>query len=122
MSKSLGNLTLVGDLLKDYSPDAIRITLLRHHYRHPWECFAADLQASTEAVELFQRVRTIVGKDLQGEDHMLRNRFKVAMDGDFDTPEAILLLKEAAEKVVATHDVSTGAEILRLTPILGLHA
>ena len=120
MSKSLGNLTLVGDLLKDYAPDTIRVVLLRHHYRHPWECFAEDLQSATETVELFQRVRNIVGKNLQGEDHMLRDRFKVAMDDDLDTPEALLLLKEAAEKVVATHDANIGAEILRLTPILGL--
>ncbi len=120
MSKSLGNLTLVGDLLKDYAPDTIRVALLKHHYRHPWECFAEDLQSATETVELFQRVRNIVGKNLQGEDHMLRDRFKVAMDDDLDTPEALLLLKEAAEKVVATHDANIGAEILRLTPILGL--
>lgn len=39
MSKSLGNLTLVSNLLKDYSADAIRIVLLSHHYRYPWECF-----------------------------------------------------------------------------------
>ncbi|TMC64982.1 MAG: cysteine--tRNA ligase, partial [Chloroflexota bacterium] len=39
MSKSLGNLTLVSDLLKEHSADAIRITLLNHHYRYPWECF-----------------------------------------------------------------------------------
>src|SRR6266581_2455654 len=47
MSKSLGNLTLVSDLLKEYSADAIRLTLLSHHYRHPWECFSEDLHSAT---------------------------------------------------------------------------
>ncbi|MBA2363175.1 MAG: cysteine--tRNA ligase, partial [Chloroflexia bacterium] len=37
MSKSLGNLVLVGDLLEQYSPDAIRLALLSHHYRESWE-------------------------------------------------------------------------------------
>ena len=37
MSKSLGNLVLVSDLLKKYSPNAIRWMLLSHHYRQVWE-------------------------------------------------------------------------------------
>ena len=33
MSKSLGNLVFVGDLLKDWEPSAVRLALLDHHYR-----------------------------------------------------------------------------------------
>jgi len=120
MSKSLGNLTLVSDLLKDYSPDAIRISLLNHHYRYPWECFSDDLQVATETVELFQQVRKIVGDQVNGEDCMLHDRFKAAMDNDLNTPQALLLLRQAAETVVTNHDTNTGAEILRLTKVLGL--
>src|SRR5260370_8152741 len=120
MSKSLGNLTLVSDLLKDYSPDAIRISLLSHHYRYPWECFPDDLQVATETVELFQQVRRIVGNQVNGEDCMLHDRFKAAMDNDLNTPQALLLLRQAAETVVANHDTNTGAEVLRLTNVLGL--
>ncbi|MGQ9683036.1 MAG: class I tRNA ligase family protein, partial [Anaerolineae bacterium] len=36
MSKSLGNLILVGDLLQRYDPDALRLYLASHHYRQPW--------------------------------------------------------------------------------------
>jgi len=120
MSKSLGNLTLVGDLLKTYSPDTIRVVLLSHHYRHPWECFREDMQSANQAVELFQSVRNFVGKDSQGQDAMLHDRFKVAMDDDLDTPEALLLLREAAEKAIASRDANIGAEVLRLTRVLGL--
>src|SRR4051812_28118213 len=55
MSKSLGNLTLVSDLLKKYSANAIRVTLLNHHYRYPWECFSADLEVATETVAHFRQ-------------------------------------------------------------------
>jgi len=120
MSKSLGNLTLVSNLLKDYSPHAIRIMLQNHHYRYPWECFPADLQHATETVALFQQVRTMVGKQINGEDTMLRDQFKAAMDNDLNTPQALLLLREAAETVVAGDDIHTAAEILRLTKVLGL--
>ncbi|MFL5627316.1 MAG: cysteine--tRNA ligase [Ktedonobacteraceae bacterium] len=120
MSKSLGNLTLVSNLLKDYSADAIRVVLQEHHYRYPWECFADDLQAATETVALFQQVCGIVGSATNGEDTLLRDRFKAAMDNDLNTPQALLLLRQAAETVVANHDLNTGIEILKLTRVLGL--
>jgi cysteinyl-tRNA synthetase len=120
MSKSLGNLTLVSDLLKDYSPDAIRVALLNHHYRYPWECYSADMQVATEIVELFKQARSLVGEHPQGEDKILRDRFHAAMENDLNTPEALLLLRQAAEAVAANHDGNTGAEILRLARVLGL--
>ena len=120
MSKSLGNLTLVSDLLKDYSANAIRVTLLNHHYRYPWECFPADLEAATETVAHFQQVQKLVGERVDGEDMLLRDRFRAAMENDLNTPEAILLLRQAAETVIANHDLNTGAEIVRLVKVLGL--
>jgi cysteinyl-tRNA synthetase len=120
MSKSLGNLTLVSDLLKDYSANAIRVALLNHHYRFPWECFPEDLEVATETVGLFEQVRTLVGERVDGTDSLLRGRFVATMDNDLNTPEALLLLRQAAETVVVNHDVNTGAEILRLAGVLGL--
>ena len=46
MSKSLGNLVLVRDLLSSYSGDAIRLYLVRHHYRRELEFREADLEAA----------------------------------------------------------------------------
>jgi cysteinyl-tRNA synthetase len=120
MSKSLGNLTLVSDLLKDYSANAIRVALLNHHYRFPWECFPEDLEVATETVGLFEQVRTLVGERVDGTDSLLHGRFVATMDNDLNTPEALLLLRQAAETVVVNHDVNTGAEILRLAGVLGL--
>jgi cysteinyl-tRNA synthetase len=120
MSKSLGNLTLVSNLLKDYSPDAIRVTLLNHLYRCPWECFPEDLQVATETVAHFCQVRALVGEQTEGQDAVLSGRFHAAMKNDLNTPEALLLLHQAAETTLATHDLNTGAEVLRLTRVLGL--
>jgi cysteinyl-tRNA synthetase len=120
MSKSLGNLTLVSDLLQNYSANAIRVTLLNHHYRYPWECFPEDLQVATETVELFQRVRALVGERVDGADSLLHDRFMAAMENDLNTPQALFLLRQAAEAVVANHDLNTGAEIVRLVRVLGL--
>jgi cysteinyl-tRNA synthetase len=120
MSKSLGNLTLVSDLLEEYSADAIRVTLLNHHYRYPWECFPEDLQVATETVGLFGQVRTLVGARVDGTNSLLHGLFLAAMENDMNTPQALLLLRQAAELVVVNCDVNTGAEILRLVRVLGL--
>ena len=37
MSKSLGNLVFISDLLKEWDTRAIRLVLLADHYRHDWE-------------------------------------------------------------------------------------
>ncbi len=120
MSKSLGNLTLVSDLLKDYSANAIRVTLLNHHYRYPWECFSEDLQVATETVGLFEQVRTLVGNRVDGTDSLLHGLFVAAMENDLNTPQALLLLRQASDTVIVNDNVNTGAEILRLVRVLGL--
>ena len=133
MSKSLGNLTLVSNLLKDYTPDAIRILLQSHHYRYPWECFPEDLKLAAYTAERFERVRTLVnahevqhqsdeeaGEELTVEAQMLHDRFRAYMDNDMDTPEVILMLRHAAEDVIKEQDVNLGRELLLLTTVLGL--
>ena len=119
MSKSLGNLTLVADLLKNYPPDAIRLVLLNHHYRKSWEMAPSDLQAAHALVERFQYVRSIAGHKAQGEHLALREQFQALMENDLNTPGAIALLKQAAETVSANHDVDVASEILRLAGVLG---
>ncbi len=122
MSKSLGNLTLVSNLLKDYTADAIRIVLLSHHYRYPWECFPEDLHIAAEQADVLQQLRKQIGNELHGEHAMLRNRFVAAMDADLNTPEAVLLLRHAAKDALKNLDINLGSEVLRLTQVLGLRA
>src|SRR6266496_2807217 len=44
MSKSLGNLVFIRDLLVRHRPDAIRRSLLRHHYGEDWTFREEDLE------------------------------------------------------------------------------
>lgn len=126
MSKSLGNLTLVSNLLKEYTADAIRIVLQSHHYRYPWECFPEELKIAADTANTLQQLRVLIGTDLSNEStedtHMLHDRFVCVMDNDLNTPEAVLMLRKAAQTALEEHDVKLGSWVLRLTKVLGLCA
>ena len=59
MSKSLGNMVFVGELLKRYSADALRLHLLSHPYRRSWD-HPQDAPVPTEelAAKLAKRSAT----------------------------------------------------------------
>jgi len=58
MSKSLGNLVMVRDLLGRWSPDALRLYLADHHYRSSWSYSEADLRAAQARAD---RLRAAAG-------------------------------------------------------------
>ncbi|GHJ60176.1 L-cysteine:1D-myo-inositol 2-amino-2-deoxy-alpha-D-glucopyranoside ligase [Nocardioides sp. OK12] len=60
MSKSKGNLVFVSALRHaDVDPMAIRLTLLRHHYRADWEWTDADLLASVDMLATWRRALSL---------------------------------------------------------------
>ena len=60
MSKSKGNLVFVSALRHaDVDPMAIRLTLLRHHYRSDWEWTDADLLASVDMLTTWRRALSL---------------------------------------------------------------
>ncbi|MFM8594856.1 MAG: cysteine--tRNA ligase, partial [Chloroflexota bacterium] len=88
MSKSLGNLVRVGDVLKDYHPDSLRLYLLSNHYRTPWE-YVDD--AIDEWADVARDLREAVDFPAYGTEEELdvsveRKRFLQAMDDDLNTP------------------------------------
>src|SRR6185369_10243125 len=54
MSKSLGNLVMVSDLLKKYSANTIRYMLLSHHYREPWEFEEKEMEKAESAMQALE--------------------------------------------------------------------
>ncbi|HEY4844133.1 MAG TPA: cysteine--tRNA ligase [Candidatus Dormibacteraeota bacterium] len=91
MSKSLRNLVLVRDLLRRYDADSIRVLLLRHHYREPWEYTEGQLE---DAAAWTKRLREAVSRvDNGGADSALAVR--TALENDLDTAGALRVLEEA---------------------------
>lgn len=124
MSKSLGNLVYVKDLLRTYSPDAVRLTLLQHHYREPWEFYDADLPKNQEIADVIRQDRPT---ELPGAERLdpapYKARFLAAMDDDLDTGTAELALRDLALAIRDANNVDTvdaHATLHELGDILGL--
>ena len=124
MSKSLGNLVYVRDLLEEYSGDAIRMSLLAHHYREPWEFFDAEMPlhaANAAALAAAAHEQSGSGDVLNMDEY--KTRFLAAMDNDLDTPTAVIVLNEMADEVLgaAGMDIRNAQATLKeLAGLVGL--
>ena len=120
ISKSLGNLIMVQDLLKQYSPDTLRLFLAGHHYRRVWEYHAAELaEAGQRAQSLRAAVthRTRPGSPAFLDPKPRQRVFMRAMRRDLDTPAALTAMSglagDVSEAVRAGQDVQAAQETLR---------
>jgi L-cysteine:1D-myo-inositol 2-amino-2-deoxy-alpha-D-glucopyranoside ligase len=107
MSKSLGNLVFISDLLKSYDPRAIRLGILTHHYREPWEWDERIMPSAAGCLEAWS-AGSGTDEDIGGGDVVLA-RVRVALDADLDTPAAILAIDEGAAR---GRDVRAAAGLL----------
>jgi L-cysteine:1D-myo-inositol 2-amino-2-deoxy-alpha-D-glucopyranoside ligase len=126
MSKSLGNLIFVRDVLRTQSADALRLYLLSHHYREPFEYLEGGPAEFELLVDLLRRavmLRGGEGKPLDLGD--LQSRFLAAVGDDLNTPAASDILREMAAALVAAaergQEIETARKQLREAgSILGL--
>jgi L-cysteine:1D-myo-inositol 2-amino-2-deoxy-alpha-D-glucopyranoside ligase len=128
MSKSLGNMVFVHDLLEEHRPEAIRLYLSGVRYRDVLEWDPAALEAAGQLVAHLETAATAkphhAGADAL-DSEPFRQRFVAAMADDLDTPRAIGVLRELADTILAAanagHQVQAAQTDLRaLTGVLGI--
>jgi L-cysteine:1D-myo-inositol 2-amino-2-deoxy-alpha-D-glucopyranoside ligase len=118
MSKSLGNLVFVSDLLKVADPRAIRLALLRHHYRHGFEWFDTDLE---EGTALLHRLLAAGERPTGPDPGPYAARIRAAIDDDLDTPRALDALDDLASAILSGGDDPSAHEVLcELGQLLGI--
>ncbi|MCL4364992.1 cysteine--tRNA ligase [Candidatus Marsarchaeota archaeon] len=115
MSKSLGNLVLVSDLLKRYSPNAIRWMLLSHKYRLTWEYTADEMNDAKIRMDKIER--HIKRLDAKNNDHNAINKkamadFSLAMNDDMDIPAALRIIELLDNEGNESHTVRYMMSIL----------
>jgi L-cysteine:1D-myo-inositol 2-amino-2-deoxy-alpha-D-glucopyranoside ligase len=118
MSKSLGNLVFVSDLLKTADPRAIRLALTRHHYRHGFEWYDTDLD---EGTALLHRLLAAAERDSGPDPRPFAERVRNAIDDDLDTPRALDALDDFASAILTGGDDPASRTTLReLGRLLGI--
>jgi L-cysteine:1D-myo-inositol 2-amino-2-deoxy-alpha-D-glucopyranoside ligase len=126
MSKSLGNLVLVRDALRDASADAIRLYLFSNHYRTPWVYEDAALErwarVADDLIEAAEFPAYGIADELDVDTY--RDRFFNALEDDLNTPIAIEALQEIATAILESpeeDDIRYAQRTLReLGDIIGL--
>jgi cysteinyl-tRNA synthetase len=131
MSKSLGNYVSLTDLLTQVDPRAYRLLVLRAKYRTQIEVTPETLADATESIarlDNFARKAGLEQVPPAPPAERVVDRFRQAMDDDFNTPGALAAIFDAVREgnaAMAAGDLATAAPlvaaVLELTGALGLN-
>ena len=152
MSKSLGNFFTIRDILKSYDAEVVRFFVLTAHYRSPIDFSDQNLEESRLGLTRFYEALAQLDKALAKADKavpqgeipatlaetvarltQLEERFRTAMDDDFNTALAIGHMFDAVRainRILAEENILQGRlqeildqgrdDLLRLGEVLGL--
>ena len=127
MSKSLNNFFTIRDVLGYYDPETVRYFLLSAHYRSQLNYTEENLKQARTALERFYTALRGTDKDAAVVvNEEFANRFRDAMDDDFNTPEAYSVLFDMARELnrLKQEDMTAAnglaAQLRQLAGVLGL--
>ncbi len=127
MSKSLNNFFTVREILKLYKGEEIRYFVLASQYRSPLNYSDQLLDnARTALSRLYNTLRGLDVPESFAEEDPAVEKFKQAMDDDFNTPEALAVLFDLANQVNRLREkdnsaaLQKAAVLKKLANVLGL--
>jgi len=124
MSKSVGNIERVHDLLQRHPPEALRHALLSAHYRQPLDWTPALVEQSVRTLDRLYGTLRDLGDVDAGAEPPVPAAIDAALDDDLNTPAALAeIARIAAEARKATAPAERArlkAELLGAGRALGL--
>jgi len=109
MSKSLGNIEKIHDLVRAHPPEALRYALLSAHYRQPLEWSDDLIESSVRTLDrlygtlrdsdVFRALGVLRGHgDPEPQDAAMPGEIEEALDDDLNTPKALAALASIASR------------------------
>jgi len=122
MSKSLGNFFTIREVLKKYKAEVVRFFILRAQYRSPLNYSDKHLDDANQALtRLYTALKNVPPIDVSIDwQTPYAQRFKQAMDDDFNTPEAFAVLFDLANDVNRSKSAEISGRLKALGNLLGL--
>jgi cysteinyl-tRNA synthetase len=135
MSKSLGNIKDLDEVITEFGADAIRVFILSSHYRSPLTYSEEALEASGVGAQRLREAAFLAGvasaspgslsEAINDAGADARARFEEAMDDDLNTSRAIAVLFDLTRQINRARDAgapfaSTQATLRELAGVLGL--
>lgn len=124
MSKSLNNFFTIRDVLKEYDAETVRYFLISAQYRSALNYSQENLDSARTALSrLYTALKNVkVAAPQGGEEYV--ERFKAAMDDDFNTPAALAVLFDLAKAINTAKDEveasGLAGRLVELGGILGI--
>lgn len=97
MSKSLGNLVFIGELLKENDPGVVRLSILSNHYRDHWEWDESLLKTADDRLQLWRSA---------GLGDAVVDEVREALRNDLNTKAAIETIDRAAKGGLGVSDAA----------------
>ena len=137
MSKSIGNVIRIKDLIERDATQSFRLMVLQSHYRAPLTFSEESLEAATRGLErMITAARPIDGSgdsgsasvELERAIQHASHQFHMAMNDDFNSPAAVAALFDLARNLNRARDAGASAEsleqgrakLIELAGVLGL--
>ena len=122
MSKSLGNFFAIRDVLKRYDAEVVRFFVTRAHYRSPLNY--SDQHLDDARASLGRLYTALKGAPLgpcePDWNEVHGQRFRAAMDDDFNSPGAVAVLFELANELNRARSPELERQLRALGGLLGL--
>ena len=126
MSKSLGNLVTIKEVLASHTADALRMFVLTSQYRSPLTYSEEALEAAEKGVDRLREALRPATADAGAallEAGPYRQRFNDAMDDDLNSAQAIAALFDLAREInrarAGSHVAAAQLQLREMAAVLG---
>ena len=102
MSKSIGNIKLVHNLINNYHGEVLRLTLLSAHYRQPLNWTVDSINQNSAMLERLYRVVKELNKiEIDSESNSVPDNIMEALCDDLNTPKVLAELNLLTNSISA---------------------
>ena len=119
MSKSTGHYSPIKEVLKEYSPNVVRMFMLKTHYRKQLEYATERLDEARAAYATIRSFIDRFGEIQERTKPLMLDEFSAAMDDDLNTSKALGVIYELINKGYQGDGEEYAASVMAYCTLLG---